>query len=98
MDVTLLYFDDCPNWRSTHELLMGLATRFPITISTRRVVSDEEAASIGFRGSPTVLIDGVDPFAQPEAPTGLSCRIYWTPDGVMTGAPTEGMLRTALAR
>jgi hypothetical protein len=31
-----------------------------------RVVTDErEAAEAGMHGSPTLLIDGVDPFAQP---------------------------------
>ena len=29
-----------------------------------------------FAGSPTFLIDGVDPFAEPGRPTGMSCRIY----------------------
>jgi hypothetical protein len=44
-----------------------------------------------------VLIDGIDPFAQPDGPTGLSCRIYTTPDG-LRGSPTIGMLRAALSR
>ncbi len=38
-----------------------------------------------FRGSPTVLVDGWDPFLDPASPVGLSCRVYRTEDGV-TGA------------
>ncbi len=47
------------------------------------------------RSSPTVLIDGVDPFADPDAPVGLSCRVYRTAGGV-EGSPTLEQLRLAV--
>ena len=31
---------------------------------------------MGFRGSPTILVDGVDVFAEPDAAVGLSCRRF----------------------
>lgn len=34
-----------------------------------------------------LLIDGVDPFADPNAPVGLSCRVYTTDTGYR-GSPT----------
>jgi hypothetical protein len=40
------------------------------------VESAEEAARLGFRGSPTVLIDGNDPFAAEKDLIGLACRVY----------------------
>ncbi len=40
-----------------------------------------------FHGSPTVLVDGQDPFPGDAAPAGLSCRVYRTASGV-SGAPT----------
>jgi hypothetical protein len=97
MDVTLLYFDDCPNWQTTDRLLTELSSELDFSVTRRLVATTKEAGTLGFWGSPTVLIDGIDPFAQPDGPTGLSCRIYTTPDG-LRGSPTIGMLRAALSR
>ena len=95
MEVTLLYFDDCPNWQTTHAILRDLAEEFTFTLTHRLVTTDDQARQLGFRGSPTVHIDGVDPFADPEATAGLSCRIYRTPEG-RRGSPTADMLRRAV--
>jgi hypothetical protein len=51
---------------------------------------------VGFHGSPSILVDGIDVFAGPDAGVGLSCRVYRTPDGP-AGAPTIEQLRAALA-
>jgi hypothetical protein len=58
-------------------------------------VPDEEAARLGFAGSSTVLLDGVDPFATGDEPTGLVCRVYPTPHGPQ-GSPTLEQLRKVL--
>lgn len=55
----------------------------------------EAAQRVGFRGSPTILVDGRDPFASGDEPVGLSCRVYATPDGP-AGAPTTDQLREVL--
>ena len=95
MDVTLLYFDDCPNWRETDRILDDLAADRRFQVTRQKVTTYEEAERLQFRGSPTVLIDGVDPFADPDSPVGLACRIYWTPAGPR-GSPTDAMLKHAL--
>jgi hypothetical protein len=41
--------------------------------------SDEQAHDLDFRGSPTVLLNDRDPFATPDEPVGLACRLYGTP-------------------
>jgi len=46
---------------------------------------------VDFHGSPTVLIDGVDPFADWNAPIGVACRVYATPAG-LDGAPSVEQL------
>jgi hypothetical protein len=98
MDVTLLYFDDCPNWLVANEHLDELLSEHPEISITRRVVdTPEEAERTRFRGSPSILIDGVDPFADPDDPVGLSCRVYQTPDGP-AGSPTLEQLRDVLAQ
>ena len=48
-----------------------------------------------FTGSPTILINGIDPFAQPQQTPGLACRLYPTPDGP-AGVPSLPELRRAL--
>ncbi len=92
---TLLHIDDCPNWETTERLLTGLSSELGFEVETRLITTAREAARAGFRGSPTVLIDGVDPFADDRAPVGLACRVYATPEG-LRGYPTLDMLRAAL--
>ncbi|MDP9430603.1 MAG: thioredoxin family protein [Actinomycetota bacterium] len=97
-EVTLLYFDGCPNWQVTdarlHEAL-ARAGRADVQVARRRISTPEEAEVAQFRGSPTVLVDGRDPFADPDSPVGLSCRVYRTPDG-LAGAPTVDQLVAVL--
>ncbi|MEZ5295294.1 MAG: thioredoxin family protein [Ilumatobacteraceae bacterium] len=97
VDVTLLYFDDCPNWRETDAHLRTLEREHPELHVARHIVdTPEEAERTRFRGSPSILIDGVDPFADADAPVGLSCRMYQTPDGP-AGSPTLDQLREVFA-
>ncbi len=97
MDVALLYFDGCPNWQETEQRLLTVLGQSGVEASLTyvHVDSPEDAERLGFRGSPTVLVDGRDPFASPEDPVGLSCRVFRTPDGLQ-GAPTVAQLREAL--
>ncbi|MFD4868416.1 alkylmercury lyase family protein [Streptomyces sp. NPDC058412] len=61
-------------------------------------VRDEaQAARWGMTGSPTVLLDGVDPFAPAGAAPSVSCRLYREADGAVSGAPSVAALRQALA-
>jgi hypothetical protein len=96
--ITLRYFDGCPNWRTAEERLRAAlddAGASDAAISLERVATQEEAYHLGFRGSPTILIDGRDPFADEGADIGLACRVYATPEGLQ-GAPTLDQLRAAL--
>lgn len=98
MDVTLQYFDDCPNWKVTDEYLGALSEETgDLVVSYQKVESVDEAERVGFRGSPSVVVDGVDLFADADAPVGLACRVYQTPDGP-AGSPTLEQLRSALSR
>lgn len=97
MEVTLQYFDGCPNWKTAEKHLHKLvAEGWDLTVRRQRIEDHQTAEQCGFRGSPTVLIDGVDPFADKDAPIGLSCRIYRTEEG-SAGTPTLEQLRQAVA-
>ncbi|QDO88133.1 thioredoxin family protein [Ornithinimicrobium ciconiae] len=96
MDITLLYFDDCPNWALIDQRLAAIAAdHADVVVKRRRVETPEEAERLGFLGSPSILVDGVDAFAEPNAGVGLSCRVYRTRDG-LAGAPTLEQLRVVL--
>ncbi len=99
--VELMYYIGCPAYRRARErtLLvlesMGMARELTMT----RVRSDREAARLGFRGSPTVRVNGVDidPDSEARQPApGLYSREYsWK--GRREDVPPEDMLRSALA-
>jgi hypothetical protein len=93
--VTLLYFDGCPNWQVADQRLRRLADEVAFTLERRQIDTPAEAEQAGFRGSPTVLVDGNDPFATGDEPSGLACRVYATEDGPQ-GAPTLEQLRAVL--
>ena len=93
MKVELLWFSGCPNWQETDGRLREVLSLLDIdaTVMLVEVTTPEDAERLRFRGSPTVLVDGGDPFADESAPVGLSCRVFRTPDG-LRGAPTVDQL------
>lgn len=87
MEITFQYFEDCANWQTTHQRLREvIGERDDIDLVMQRVETAEEASAVGFAGSPSILIDGVDPFASSDAPPAgtLACRVYQTDDGSPT--------------
>jgi hypothetical protein len=99
VDVTVLYFRGCPSWQTALERVHEAAAQagIDVRVSTRTVETDEDPDWPRFVGSPTILLDGSDPFAQRGVVPGLACRLYATPDG-MAGSPTVGQLMDALTR
>jgi len=94
--ITLQYIEDCPNWETTDlNLAMLIGEGVDATVAYELIESHERAVERGFCGSPTVLIDGVDPFSDQKAPAGLACRIYLTEHGP-AGTPTIAQLREAI--
>ncbi|MCC3768781.1 hypothetical protein K6I34_000781 [Streptomyces sp. UNOC14_S4] len=98
MKIEVLVVPDCPHQQLAERRLRqalddaGMAA----TGYTTRVIAEQaEAERSGFTGSPTILIDGRDPFAQPGAAPSLACRIYRTPDGP-AGAPGVDQIRRAI--
>ena len=99
MHIELLYFDGCPNWHVAHQRLDEALTstgEHDIDVTLRTVKTDEEAQALWFPGSPTIRIDGRDPFPAAAQTYGLTCRVYSTPDG-LAGSPTVDQLVQALA-
>jgi hypothetical protein len=97
MDLTVLAVPECPTADVLYErLAVALAGRTDIAITRRTVTDDEQAARWGMHGSPTLLIDGTDPFLRPGESTSLSCRIYDPKQGAPGGTPSVARLRALL--
>lgn len=97
MELTLLTVPDCPNAAGFEErLALALADRPDAVVRRREIADEREAVQAGMHGSPTLLINGVDPFAAPGEAPGLACRLYRDATGRAAGAPTVEALRRAL--
>lgn len=93
----MLSVPECPHVRLLEDRLRRAVTGLAgVSMSRKVIATADDAARAGMRGSPTVLVDGIDPFAEPRVPTGLSCRLYRQPDGTIEGAPSVDRLRAAL--
>ena len=97
MRVQVLHVPGCPNAAVLTDRLLRLAVG-PASIERHLVPDLETAATLGMNGSPTLLIDGVDPFGRPGLRPSLSCRLYPDENGSLSGAPSVTQLRQVLPR
>ena len=97
VDITILHTTDNVDWQVLRDMLQRalLELSLDAEVSCHAVRSDREALELGFIGSPTLLIDGVDPWPVPDAAAGLRLRPYFTDDG-MVDYPTYEMLVASL--
>lgn len=97
MRLRILHVPDCPNVAVLEERLDGLLGGRPGIEVVREVVdTDDAAAAAGMTGSPTLLVDGADPFAEPEQAPSVSCRLYRDEAGRLDRTPSASQLRRAL--
>ena len=97
MRITVLTVADCPNARPALERVTAALDGRQAQVELVEVVDERDAVRLGMSGSPTILIDGTDPFAPPVAAPSLSCRLYRDAAGTVSGVPDESALRRALA-
>jgi hypothetical protein len=98
VDLELLVVADCPNESGALSVLRLACERAGLEaqpVRTTVISSPEQAQKRGFVGSPTILIDGVDPFAVPGQRPALACRVYATQAG-RSGVPSLGAVISAL--
>jgi hypothetical protein len=110
MQIKILYFDGCPSWETAANRVRTVLAelgRADIAVQGEDVHQSSHV-SPEWAGSPTVLLDGHDPFREGDGPLadllerGLepaagrdACRMYLTTDG-LEPAPSVDQLRTAL--
>jgi hypothetical protein len=97
MDITLQYFDSCPNWKIADQRVRTVIADHGLDadVEYQLVESPEDAEKYRFHGSPTLLIDGVDPFATEDTKVGFACRVYHTEAGTAE-APSVQQIAQAL--
>ncbi len=98
MHIELLYVDGCPNWPVAHARLaefMAYTGLRDEPIDLIEVATPEQASALEFPGSPTIRINGHDPFRSDDDFSALKARVYFTPDGP-AGAPTREQLIHAI--
>ena len=98
MKIELLWFDECPSYQQARALLEQVLREEKIdaTIEMVQVHDRADAVAKKFLGSPTIRLNGVDPFAEPgQNNFAMQCRVYRTPEG-LKGTPTKEMLRAAV--
>jgi hypothetical protein len=97
MRVMVLAVPDCPNAMLLEErLAQVLDGRCDVSVSRQVVGDEQEAGRLGMHGSPTILVDGTDPFAEPGQRATVSCRLYRDSDGRVSGAPSVRQLRQVI--
>jgi peroxiredoxin len=102
--VDLLWWEGCPTHERAAELLTDTLAdlgRDEVHVVRHQVRSRDEAARLGFPGSPTFRVGRRDLFPT-DAPAGLTCRVYQRDDGRISPLPDAAdlaaRLRSALAR
>jgi hypothetical protein len=99
MKIEVLYFDGCPNHKPAVERVQQLVReeRVSAEVLEVKVSGASIAQKVGFLGSPSVRVNGLD--VEAEARTareyGMMCRTY-SVGGRREGLPSREMLRQAI--
>ena len=87
--IELLYFESCPLYKRALENLQAALAENHIDTEVEliNVDSPDKTETLGFYGSPSIRIDGVD-LEENDADYTYACRMY-TINGKTTGVPTK---------
>lgn len=99
MNITFLYYEDCPSHDVALDRLRQIMAEEDILaeIEIIKVETDEQAQRLRFIGSPTIRVDGQDIDPPPlDAYYALTCRAYRLEDGRISPLPSPDMVRRAL--
>ncbi len=99
MKIEVLYFDGCPNHKPAVGRVEEVLREEGVSAEVLEVnVSDASIAQkVGFLGSPSIRINGLDvePEARATREYGMMCRTYAV-NGRREGLPSRDMLRRAI--
>jgi hypothetical protein len=99
MQITFLYYEDCPSHDLALARLEQVITEEAIyaEIEVIKVETEEQAEHFQFIGSPTILVNGADIVPPPpQEHYNLTCRAYMLEDGRISPLPSAEMIRRPL--
>jgi hypothetical protein len=82
-----VYFEGCPHWHDAQERIQDALAQVgrDDPVKLQLVSNEAEAHAHHMAGSPTILVDGRDPF--PDGGPAWGCRLYPGEAG-LEGAPS----------
>ena len=98
MKAEVVHIGECPNWEAAGRRLrtaLDTVGAHDVVVDYRLLTSSEDAATVWFAGSPTILIDGADAFPTDGRIWELACRVFYTEQG-LSGLPTVEQLVDAV--
>ena len=97
MELTVLAVPECPTAAVLNErLAVALAGHTDVSMTWHEITDAQQAADLGMHGSPTLLVNGVDPFLREGETTSVSCRIFNDAQQNPGGTPSVARLREIL--
>ena len=98
MQVSFLYYEDCPSYDLALERLREVMDEesIPGEVEVIKVETEEQARELRFVGSPTIRVDGQDIDPPGDSRYGLTCRAYRLEDDRISPLPSKDMIRRAL--
>jgi hypothetical protein len=106
IEVELLWWEGCPSTERACGLVRAGLDELGLDgvgIEMVEIETDAQAAERGFRGSPTILINGIDLIelagreSAGDQTAALSCRLYHRRDGRVSPTPDPADVHAALA-
>ena len=99
MKVEVLYFDGCPHYKPAIGMVREVLReeRVSAQVAEINVADQETARAVGFLGSPTIRVDGLDvePETRASQDFGIMCRTYLVA-GRREGLPSRDLIRQAV--
>ena len=98
MQVSFLYYEDCPSYDLALERLREVMAEEGIAaeVEVIKVETEERARELRFVGSPTIRVDRQDIDPPGDTHYALTCRAYHLEDGSISPLPPKDTIRRAL--
>jgi hypothetical protein len=97
--IELLVIPDCPYATLAEALIAVTLNKLDLShapVLTTVIATTAEAARRRFTGSPSIVINGVDPWANPDGQPRLTCRVHPSPAGLPSPHDLAQALFTAV--
>ena len=77
VDIEMLYFDGCPSYRQAWSDILEVLVETKVAARVTPVVVNDTVAAqrLGFAGSPSIRINGID-LERNEGQGTMACRVY----------------------